>query len=79
MLFGAFYFLDNSMIEHSREVINIIDIMAQFGGLTSGIMNAAFIFGFFINSRIHLETFIKENYFLKLSSKKKKGRLSECT
>jgi len=48
-------------------VFNILDLIAEFGGLSSTIMQLGIAIGFFINSRIHIEALIQENYFLKLS------------
>jgi len=52
-------------------VFNIISLVAEIGGLSSAVLKLAMILGIFINSRVHIETLVKENYFLKLSAHKK--------
>lgn len=56
--FGAYFFASEEMVEHSRTVKRVMDILGQVGGIF-GILFAAFgVLAKFINRRFALIRFI---------------------
>ena len=49
---------------------NLIDLFSEFGGLFSVLLCASSGIGYYVNSRVHSASLLKEMYLLKLSSKK---------
>lgn len=70
MLFGAYYFVSDHMHEHYRLVYDILALLSEFGGISASFLKMSLTLGFFLNSRVHIENLINENYLLKLSDKK---------
>ncbi len=69
-MFGAYFFLSGQMMVHERNVYNIMGLLAEFGGLFSGVAKVFAIIGLFVNYRVHTSNMINEMYFLKLSNNK---------
>ena len=77
-MFGAYFFLSGQMQEHSRNVFNVMGLLAEFGGLFAIVAKLFAVIGLFINSRVHSAAMLNEMYYLKLSDKldPKKGMWS---
>ena len=50
-------------------MFNILDLIAAFGGLSSTFMSFGIVVGTYMNSRMHVEALIEENFFLKLNER----------
>jgi hypothetical protein len=49
VMFGCFFFLDEEMETHNRDIVTVIDVFAQLGGFTKSIMVIIRIFMWPIN------------------------------
>ena len=77
IIYGQYFFLSDSSVEHQREVYNILNVLATFGGLANFLVKAFGVVGTFINTKKFFGKFIRTLYFEKTQDREvKKLRFS---
>ena len=71
LYFGSYYFVSGQMVEHSRQLYNLLDLLADFGGFFTLVTKMFMFLGLMVNTRVHAASMLHEMFYLKLSSKKK--------
>ena len=64
LIFGAYFFLSDDMVNHYRVVYNIINLLAEFGGLNSVLFVAYQFLGKRITKNIIVAKFIRSLFFV---------------
>ena len=62
-IFGTYFFLSNDLVEHHRNVYNIINLLAEFGGVWGLVFALYKLIGSTINRKLITAKFINELYF----------------
>ena len=68
ILFASFFFISNLKAEHTRDVYNIINLLAELGGIYCSFYALMKSFGATINSSLYANKMIKELIFKKITS-----------
>jgi len=69
-MYGSYFFLSHEMHEHSRQVFNILALLAVIGGLFSSASSSIALIAVFINGRAFMSNMINEMYFYKTKQEK---------
>jgi hypothetical protein len=73
--YAAYFFLSDSYYKHSRDVMNIVDVLSKFGGLYAVILNLFAAIGFLANNRLLFAKFIRTLYFIRSKSEKDENKI----
>ena len=63
LIFGTYFFLSDDLVEMSRTVYNIIDLLAEFGGFNGVIFTLYKILGEAFTKNIIVAKFIRSLYY----------------
>ena len=63
IIFGTYFFLSNDYVHHHRNVYNIINLLAEFGGVWGLVFGIYSVIGKTINRNMIIAKFVKELYF----------------
>lgn len=61
---GAYFFLSEERLEHSRDMYNILKLLGAFGALSSVIFTVHTLIGSYINIKVIRAKIIRSLYFL---------------
>ena len=70
VLFGSYFFLSTEIVNHQRNVYNIVNLLASIGGLISGVFVTFRLLVQYINKQFIMGKFIRNLYFIELPEQK---------
>ena len=65
LIFGSYFFLDDTRYEHRRDVQKFLHLISTFGGFGSAIYNTVSLVGFYVNQKLFMGYLITKLYKVK--------------